>query len=228
MAGPTHPLHCRPACYAAFQAALPGVQAPGGLLRAVASIALHEHPEADLDLVDARVEALAQQVATVAAGRSAKARVSLLHQVLFEEHGFRGDEQTFSNPSNSYMNAILATRRGLPITLSLLYVEVARRVGIAAHGLDAPAHFLVEVEQPGGLLVVDPFFAGQVVTRAEVRARMERVLGHPLPAGAAPARATPAGWLHRILRNLESAFGRAQRADDHAAMSELRSLLPAP
>lgn len=228
MAGPTHPLHCRPACYAAFQAALPGVPQPGGLLRAVACIALHEHPDADLDLVDARIEALARQVASAAEGRSTKARIALLHRALFEEHGFRGDEQTFSNPSNSYMNAILATRRGLPITLSLLYVEVARRVGITAHGLDAPAHFLVEVEQPGGALVVDPFFGGQVVTRAELRARMERVLGHALPAGAGPARATPAGWLHRILRNLESAFARAQRADDHAAMSELRSLLPAP
>lgn len=228
MPGPTHPLHCRPACYAAFQAALPHLDQPGGLLRAVASIALHEHPDADLGLVDARIEALAQQVAGASRGRSPKATVAILHQVLFEEHGFRGDEQTFSNPSNSYMNAILATRRGLPITLSLLYVEVARRVGLPAHGLDAPAHFLVELEQPGGLLVVDPFFAGQVVTRAELRARMERVLGRALPAAASPARATPARWLDRILRNLEGSFARARRSDDHAAMGELRHLLPAP
>ena len=143
----------------------------------------------------------------------------------FEEHSFQGDEQTSSNPSNSYMNAILATRRGLPITLSLLYVEVARRVGVNAYGVDAPAHFVVEVEEPGGPLLVDPFFRGQALTRAELRQRLERVLGHPLAADAIAPRATPRGWLDRILRNLEQSFARAGRPDDHAAMGELRALL---
>jgi regulator of sirC expression with transglutaminase-like and TPR domain len=225
MSGPIQPLRCRQVCYAAFGAALADLPRPGGLLRAAAAIALHEHPTADLNLVESRVEALAHQVRSVAQGRSAKARIALLHQVLFEEHGFQGDDQTYSNPSNSYLNAILATRRGLPITLSLLYVDVARRVGITAHGLDAPAHFLVEVEEPGGLLLVDPFFRGQALTRAELRQRLERVLGRPLDPDAPPPRATPRGWLDRILRNLEQSFARAGRPDDQAAMSELRALL---
>jgi len=227
VSGPIQPLHCHPACYAAFGAALPHLAEPGGLLRAAATIALHQHPSADLELVEERIEGLAQQVRTAAQGRSQKARLALLHRVLFEEHDFQGDEQTYSNPSNSYFNTILATRRGLPITLALLYVEVARRVGIPAHGLDAPAHFLVEVEEPDGLLIVDPFHRGSALTRAEVLERLQRTLGRPLPPDARIARATPVGWLDRILRNLEGSFGRASRLEDQAAMGELRALLKA-
>jgi regulator of sirC expression with transglutaminase-like and TPR domain len=224
VSGPIQPLRCHPACYAAFSAALPHLSEPGGLLRAVAAIALHEHPSADLDLVEERIEGLANQVRAQAQGRSQKARLALLHRVLFEEHEFQGDEQTYSNPSNSYLNTILATRRGLPITLALLYVEVARRVGIVAHGLDAPAHFLVEVEEPDGLLVVDPFHRGTALTRAEVQ-WTARALGRPVPADARIARATPAGWLDRILRNLEGSFARASRPEELAAMAELRALV---
>ena len=227
MSGPIQPLRCHPACYAAFSAALPHLSEPGGLLRAVAAIALHEHPSADLDLVEERIEGLANQVRAQALGRSPKARLALLHRVLFEEHEFTGDEQTYSNPSNSYLNTILATRRGLPITLALLYVEVARRVGIVAHGLDAPAHFLVEVEEPNGLLIVDPFYAGRALTRAEVLQRLQRTLGRTLPPETELPRASPAIWLDRILRNLEGSFARAARPDDYAAMGELRALLKA-
>jgi regulator of sirC expression with transglutaminase-like and TPR domain len=225
--GPIQPLRCRAACYTAFGQALAHLSEPGGLLRAASTIALHEHPSADLDLIEARVEGLAGQVRAVAQGRSQKARLALLHRVLFEEHDFQGDEQTYANPSNSYFNTILATRRGLPITLALLYVDVARRVGIVAHGLDAPAHFLVEVEEPDGLLIVDPFHRGTALTRAELMARLERALGRPLPPDAHVARATPAGWLDRILRNLEGSFARAARMEDYAAMGELRALLKA-
>lgn len=223
---PLQPLHCRPECFAAFRAALRDLDEPRGLLRAAAAIALHEHPDADLDLVEQRVEGLAQQVSVQSQGRSSKARLALLHRTLFEEHDFRGDEQTYSNPSNSYLPTILATRRGLPITLSLLYVEIARRVGLVAYGLDAPAHFLVEVEQDGGTMLVDPFFAGRAVTRDELSARLVRTLGSTA-AGLANSlpRATARGWLKRILRNLETSFERAGRADDQAAMAELAALL---
>lgn len=225
---PLEPLHCRPACFKAFRAAVARLDEPGALLRAAAAVALHEHPDADLELVEQRVEGLAQQVSVQAQGRSAKARLALLHRTLFEEHDFQGDVQTYSNPSNSYLPMILATRRGLPITLALLYVEVARRVGLVAHGLDAPAHFLVQVEQDGGPMLVDPFHAGRTVTRDELAARLARALG-PQAAGLVDSipTATPRGWLKRILRNLEVSFERAGRAEDQAAMAELAALLAA-
>lgn len=229
MSAPLEPLKCRLACYAAFSAALDRLAQPGGLLRAAAAISLHEHPEADLDLVETRVARLAEEVARRGQGRSLNARLGFLHEVLFDEHGFRGDDQTYSNPSNSYLPAVLATRRGLPITLSLLYVEVATRAGMAAYGLDAPAHFLVEVEEPGGLLIVDPFAGGRALTRREVLSRLERILiAGARPDGNALPRATPLGWLDRILRNLEGSFARAGRLEDFAAMGELRSLVRRP
>lgn len=226
MSAPLQPLRCRPECYAAFGRALPRLNEPGGLLQAAAAVALHEHPEADLALVEARTEALAAEVRRRADGRSAKARLGFLHEVFFEEHGYRGDEQTYSNPSNSYLPAVLATKRGLPITLSLLYVEVARRAGLVAHGVDAPTHFLVEVEEPTGVLIVDPFQGGRALTKEEVFTRLERVLGGHLRRDVALLpRATPKGWLDRMLRNLEGSFARAGRLDDLAAMGELRALL---
>jgi regulator of sirC expression with transglutaminase-like and TPR domain len=228
VSAPLKPLHCRPECYAAFARALERLDEPRGLLHAAATIALHEHPDADLALVESRTEALAAEVRRRAEGRSAKARLGFLHEVLFEENGFRGDEQTYSNPSNSYLPAVLATKRGLPITLSLLYVEVARRVGMTAHGIDAPTHFLAEVEEPNGALIVDAFQGGSTLTKEEVFTRLERVLGGHLRRDLALLpRATPRGWLDRILRNLEGSFGRAARLDDHAAMGELRALLAA-
>lgn len=225
---PLRPLRCRPACFQAFSEALERLDQPGALLRAASAVALHEHPDADLDLVERRVEGLAEEVRRLALGRSLKARLGFLHQVLFEQHAFQGDEQTYSNPGNSYLPMVLATQRGLPIVLTLIYVEVARRAGLVAHGLDAPLHFLAEVEQPDGPQIVDPFYRGRALSRAEVRERIERVLmagvradGDPMP------RAHPRGWLDRILRNLETSFARAGRLDEQAAMGELRTLLRA-
>jgi regulator of sirC expression with transglutaminase-like and TPR domain len=225
MSAPLQPLRCRPECYRAFGAELTRLQEPGALLRAAASVSLHEHPGADLDLVERRVEMLAADVRARGLGRSAKARLAHLHAVLFDEQGFRGEEQGYSNPSNSYLPTVLATKRGLPITLSLLYVEVARRAGIPAFGLDVPAHFVVEVDEPGGTLVVDPFHGGRTVTRDELAERLDRVVGPSWRTNAPLARATSRGWLDRILRNLEASFVRAARLDDYAAMGELRALL---
>jgi regulator of sirC expression with transglutaminase-like and TPR domain len=105
-------------------------------------------------------------------------------------------------------------------------VEVARRAGIPAFGLDMPAHFLVEVEEPGGTLVIDPFHGGRTLTQDELAERLARVLGEPVPRGTpARSRATQRGWLDRILRNLEGAFARAARLDDYTAMGELRARL---
>lgn len=225
MSAPLQPLRCRPECYRAFARQVERLEEPGALLRAAAAIALHEHPDADLDLVERRVESLATAVRERGAGRSPKARQAFLHEVLFDEQGFRGDDQGYSNPSNSYLPMVLATKRGLPITLSLVVVETARRAGIAAFGLDVPAHFLVELEEPAGTLIVDPFHGGRTVTRDELAERLERVLGPTWRAGNPAPRATSRGWLDRILRNLEASFVRAGRLDDFAAMGELRTLL---
>ena len=227
MSAPLQPLRCRPECYRAFGRQIERLGEPGALLRAAGSIALHEHPDADLDLVESRVEALGAEARRRGEGRSAKARLGFLHEVLFDEQGFRGDDQGYSNPSNSYLPMVLATKRGLPITLSLVYVEAARRAGIPAFGLDVPAHFLVEVEEPGGSLLVDPFHGGRTLTHDELGERLARVLGPTGQAGHPVQRATSRGWLDRILRNLEASFARAARLEDYAAMGELRTLLGA-
>jgi regulator of sirC expression with transglutaminase-like and TPR domain len=95
-----------------------------------------------------------------------------------------------------------------------------------AHGVDAPTHFRVEIEEPKGVLIVDPFQGGRALTQEEVFTRLERVLGGHLRRDVTLLpRATPKGWLDRMLRNLEGSFARAGRLDDYAAMGELRALL---
>ena len=102
---------------------------------------------------------------------------------------------------------------------------MARRAGIPAFGLDVPAHFVVEVDEPGGTLIVDPFHGGRTITRDELAERLDRVVGPNWRTSTPLSRATSRGWLDRILRNLEASFARAARLDDYAAMGELRALL---
>src|SRR5206468_6452152 len=88
-----------------------------------------------------------------------------LHEYLFTELGFAGNIEDYYNPYNSYLPSVLATKRGLPITLSLVYKIVAERLGLRAWGVGLPGHFLIGVEcEPGNKMLVDTFASGRIIT----------------------------------------------------------------
>src|SRR5205085_1903625 len=83
-----------------------------------------------------------------------------LSRYLFAELGFRGNLERYDDPRNSYLNDVIERRLGLPITLSVLYVELARRCGRAAEGVGLPGHFIVRAHDPCGDVLLDPFNGG--------------------------------------------------------------------
>jgi regulator of sirC expression with transglutaminase-like and TPR domain len=159
-----------------------------------------------------------------------------LHDVLFDVAGFAGNVDDYYNPANSYLPEVLRTRRGLPITLALIYKCVAEGVGLAARGINTPGHFLVAVQSPeavGGARVasrpwmyVDPFYGGGVLDPQEVWRRVAEATGRdepPSPHWLAPA--THRQWLARMLNNLQAVFAHTGRERDLYAMQELQDLL---
>ena len=141
------------------------------------------------------------------------ARVDALNQYLFSELGFSGNRDQYDDPRNSCLNEVLDRRTGIPITLALVYIEVARRAGIRAEGVNFPGHFLVRVLQdlhtddPGDGLIVDPFHAGAILNEQDCRLLLHRHMGEE--AAWAPellARATRRQILVRMLLNLKRLY----------------------
>lgn len=122
------------------------------------------------------LNSLAARVEAAADGGSTLQRLQALSRVLGAEEGFRGNRTDYFAPENSFLDRVLETRRGLPITLSVLYVEVARRAGIPLFGVPFPAHFVVGAAlEDGSRVALDPFAGGQLLSAADCQALLERV-----------------------------------------------------
>lgn len=96
-------------------------------------------------------------------------------QFMATENGFRGDEENYFDPDNVYLHRVLERRKGMPLSLSIIYIEVARRVGLSILGVGLPGHFLIQIE--GQALYIDPFYSGDVLTEEGCRARFHRIYG---------------------------------------------------
>lgn len=164
---------------------------------------------ADLDRLAARLKARLPEDA------GAVQRLRALHRYFFRELGFAGNVNDFYNPANSHVHEVLATRRGIPITLAVIYLELAAQVGLKARGVSFPGHFLIKLSLPLGDAVVDPL-TGQSLSRSELEERLEPYLdpgdalgcegggrvGDPLALFLKPA--PPREIVARMLRNLAS------------------------
>ena len=172
----------------------------------------------DLDTAAARrdLDRLAADVAAVApAGADEPARLAALDRVLFEELGFHGSRGDYYNRANSHVDEVVDDREGIPITLAVVYMELARRQGLAMEGVGLPGHFLVRHLPAGGEPVwIDVFDGAKRLDRDGVAALYRGLRGQELtddllaPAGPRPI-------LFRILNNL---LGIASRDDDAPAM----------
>ncbi|NBC13346.1 MAG: tetratricopeptide repeat protein [Gammaproteobacteria bacterium] len=158
-------------------------------------------------------------------------QVQALNDLLFDELGFAGERDDFYDPRNSFLDQVLARRRGIPISLSVLYCEVARRLGLPAYGVSFPAHFLVRVGRGNSALMLDVYAGGIALPESELDRRLAEVYGE----GAASIRAYPSllrpaarrEILVRMLRNLAGIY--TQRQDDGnqlEALTAMLSLLP--
>jgi len=119
------PAYCHRAAYDAFAIELPRVDATDGLFRAAFAIARHELQDADVTRAEATISELAETIARRVKSSNVDAKLAHLHDVLFDVVGFVGNVEDYYNPSNSYLPEVIRSRRGLPITLVLIYKCVA-------------------------------------------------------------------------------------------------------
>jgi len=181
------------------------------LAEASLMLAQDVYPALDIAAYVARLDAAAATVKRNVAGDAyAEQKIQALNQCLFSELGYSGNIDDYYDPRNSYLNEVIDRRTGIPITLSIVYIEVGRRIGLNLKGVSFPGHFLVKLSVRRGQLVLDPFLAGEVQSEAELRQRLAKVLP---PAAAEKASldqyleaATPRQIVARVLRNLKNIY----------------------
>lgn len=158
-------------------------------------------------------------------------RLVALNNYLFRELGFSGNMDEYYDPRNSFLNDVLARKTGIPITLSILYLEVGQRLGLKLKGVSFPGHFLVKVRVTGGELVLDPYAGGRSLSEEELRERLaqftDQDTAKELPLEDFLEPASPRQILARLLRNLKAIYLDAKDFDKAlGVMNRLVILLP--
>lgn len=174
----------------AFIDLVAGEDATIDLARAALLIALEEYPELDTERYMKQLNLLAGKVRTllglVETGKLTQLpkeidllkAISTMNQVLFEQEHFQGNQEDYYNPSNSFLNDVLEKRKGIPITLSLIYMEVGKRIGLQFEGIGLPFHFVVRCRLSDGYIYIDPFEKGRLLSEEDCRERIHRLFKH--------------------------------------------------
>ncbi|OGA39343.1 MAG: hypothetical protein A3G28_08055 [Betaproteobacteria bacterium RIFCSPLOWO2_12_FULL_68_19] len=207
------------------------------LARACLMVAQDAYPELDVERYLAEIERMAMRLrGRMPQAHGAEGRVVALNQFLFDELGFWGNIENYYDPRNSYLNEVIERKTGIPLTLSILYMEIGRRIGLPLQGVSFPGHFLVRLRLRGGMLVLDPFSGGAPQSEAELRERLQRVIPEgiadnvpvaELPLDQFLEPASNRQILARMLRNLKGIY---RQADKPESMLDVlnRMLLVAP
>lgn len=180
------------------------------LLEATVAVAMDEYPDLDVQSVLGQLDQLLSRLRRrLPADAGPLQRLRALNQFFFHDLGFGGNVNHYYDPDNSYLHVVLRTRRGIPITLAVLWLELAQGLALQARGVNFPGHFMVKVNLPQGQVVIDPF-TGQSLSREDLSERLEPfkrrnglVDEFDAPVGlylqSSPAR----DILARVLRNLK-------------------------
>jgi regulator of sirC expression with transglutaminase-like and TPR domain len=191
---------------------------PQTLTHAALLVACEEYPRLDPEEVLRRLAAMAQRAVSrphdAAEASRTRSLIAAVNSVLFEDEGLRGDDKDYYEPDNSFLNKVLERKRGIPISLSVLYLEVARRAGLEAHGIGLPGHFIVGVQDGDDWLYVDPFHRGRHMSVADCQ-HLVRTL-HAGTLAWEPEFLEP--WsarriLARVLYNLKNVYLRGMQFD---------------
>ena len=190
-----------------FRALAAHPDGPAGLAEGALVVAAEARAGVDIEGALARLAELVERIRPKSEGPSSPARtVAHLNHRLFEVEGFRGNQEHYDDLRNSFLDQVLVRRRGLPITLSILYVEIARQLGLEAYGIGFPGHFLAKVVGTGdamGEIIVDAFF-GRVLSVDDCMERLRAATGENVPFDPEWVRPATAReiWV-RMLNNLK-------------------------
>jgi regulator of sirC expression with transglutaminase-like and TPR domain len=164
--------------YKDFRQAVQQVETEIDLGRAALAIATHEYPNLDIDAYLSRIEQLGTAAEVhLRAKPDVYRSIAALNYVFFEEHGFRGNREQYFDPKNSFLNEVLDRKTGIPISLSVLYMEVARRIGLSLQGIGFPGHFLVKYVGDPEEIFLDPFNQGEILSLRSLERMLYRLYG---------------------------------------------------
>ena len=208
------------------------------LAPAALMIARLEYPTLDasryLDQLDAMGAAAEQRLHDMLHSGGPVQQIETLNSYLFKEQGFEGNEREYDDPRNSFLNSVLERRTGIPITLALVYMEVARRAGLCLDGINFPGHFLLRFQYPtsepvpGDALILDPFRGGRVLSETDCRSLLRTHAGPDATLDdRLLVRATKTQIMIRMLVNLKRIYvGMRSFPQGHAITELLLALDP--
>ncbi len=189
-------------------------------------IACHDYPDLDVNYYLSKIDGIAMRLASRMVNiRSEVEKIEILNQGLFQEEGFSGNVTDYYDPKNSYLNDVIERRLGVPITLSMLYIGVGRRLGVDLDGISFPGHFLVRMNFEDGAMVIDPFSNGRPLSYEDLQSLVTSVYGtnedldRLLPMIMAPA--SKKATLVRMLRNLKKIYLKQEEPLKALNMSDL-------
>jgi len=178
------------------------------LAKAALLISRTEYPHLDESFYLGRLEGMAARLKPRIAGKtSPEVVIKEINRLLFEEEGFRGNTHNYLDPRNSFLNQVLERKLGIPITLSLVYMEVGRRAGLDVHGIGLPGHFITALIHESERMLIDPFSRGKILSEGECRQIFRHRYGES--RGFETRFLDPVGTkdiLARMLRNLKAIY----------------------
>ncbi len=212
------------------------------LAQACLMLAEDAYPGLDVNHYLGEIERLAARLrGRLPQACDAEEKVIALNQFLFDDLGFSGNTDDYYDPRNSYLNEVIDRRCGIPISLSILYMEIGRKIGLPLTGVSFPGHFFVRFSLRGSTLLLDPFAGGAPLSEQALRTLLKRVIagsGRAGPRSTAKVAAElpldqflePAGHrqiLARLLRNLKGIY---REKDDPQRILQIinRTLLVTP
>ncbi len=195
------------------------------LARTALLVAAEHEPGLDVDAELARLEAWANELGRrIEPAWNSLQRLARLRAFMFDELGFKGDARGYYSPANSLLHSVMTRRLGIPLTLSILFMEIGWRIGVPFEGVGFPGHFLVRLTGEPGDLLLDPYDHGASVHEADCRRMIQLSSGGTAPYEPSMIRSTGRrDMIVRLLINLKVACLRA--GDNPGALSAVERLL---
>lgn len=171
-------------------------------------IACIAYPELDVGACFEQLDKMGKEIAArLPENADPYRRIEAINHHLYGDLGFTGNDEDYYDPRNSFLNDVLDRGTGIPITLSLVYMEVARRVGLPLVGISMPGHFLVRYAEEDRDIYIDPFDRGLILTRTECAARLKQIFGRESELADDHLRPVSSRQiLVRMLNNLRSIY----------------------
>jgi len=184
------------------------------LVEAALVVASNEYPDLDIYACLRSLVMMADELQLLVLGcDDTEDIVETMNRYIFDELGFSGNLANFNDPRNSFFNDVLERRLGIPLTLSILYMELGSRIGLDIQGVSFPGHFLVKLQRDGRELVLDPFAGGIILDEDELRQRLKHFTRRGRRRWQLPRLLQPASnraILARLLRNLKNLYFEAE------------------